>query len=76
MANHKPFPKNLQDILDQNDYNNLGKLFNQANLRMLNPDKVTTEFDKNKQRNSFIILSGVIIFIKDDTQDLFIKCNF
>ena len=46
MANHKPFPKNLQDILDQNDYNNLGKLFNLANLRMLNPDKVTTPFDE------------------------------
>ena len=75
MANHKPLPKNLQDILDQNDYNNLSKLFNQDEVCMLNPDKVTTEFNENKQRNSFIILSGVVIFVKD-TENLFIKCNF
>ena len=42
---------------------------------MLNPDKVTTEFNENKQRNSFIILSGVVIFVKN-TENLFIKCNF
>ena len=75
MANHKPFPKNLQDILDQNDYNNFSKLFNQDEVCMLNPDKVTTEFDENKQRNSFIILGGVVIFVKD-TENLFIKCDF
>ena len=75
MTNHKPFPKNLQDILDQNDYNNLSKLFNQDDVCTLNPDKVTTEFNENKQRNSFIILSGVVIFVKD-TENLFIKCNF
>ena len=75
MANHKSFPKSLQDILDQNDYNNLSKLFNQDEVCMLNPDKVTTEFDENKQRNSFIILGGVVIFVKD-TENLFIKCDF
>ena len=75
MSKSKKLPKSLEDIIHDNDYNNVDKLFNNPLNWMLNPDQVTTPFDENNTPNPFIIISNVIIYIKTDEQDIFIPCE-
>lgn len=71
-----PLPLDLTKIIDRNRTNYGLPMCAKDHIFQLNPNKITTQFNKDNTPNKFIILQGVVVFIKNDDQMLFIPVIF